>query len=865
MVIVMIEKIKKIIKENRWIFITFLVSSIIISTIYILQGIAPFGKNSMLDVDFYHQYGPLLNELYDRVKSGESLIYSFNTGGGIPFYRNFLNYLSSPFNLILLLFKKENIVMAFSLVIALKAMFSSVFMSFYLKNTFKKNNVLICAFSLLYTFSGYFCAYYWNIMWLDGIVFLPIIMYGINKIIDENKPVCYILSLAIMLFANYFIAYMICIFSCLYFLGVLIYKCGFNIKKILKKCIVFGFSSLLAAGLVAFAILPLYSSLSSISATKDSFPSITSNFKITDYLFNHIPSVNRTVFASDSLPLPNVYCGLITICAILLLFVNKKVSIKSRFFCSLALLFFFFTFNINTLDFVWHAFHVPNDLPYRYSFIYVFVLSVIGFYSLNKLDRKDNLKISLVTMTVIIFVLLASKLGFKNLSDDRVIVCLILIIGFYLIYLLSFIKKIPKRVLRILLILLVSIECIYSINVNWVINHDIKSFMSDKKYYKYLVDITKKFDNDLYRIEKTDYLTLNDGAWYDYNGISTFTSMAYESVSNFQRKFGLAGNNINSYYYKQTATPIYNTIFNVRYLMGDYVDNDTFSLMNTKNNHNLYRFDYPTSIGYAINKEIENLELVDYAPFINQSNFVLSATGVNDIFTPLKVTNVLNGSIFEESFENNSNGEFNYDLTNGLNYLEFELENTKKGNIYLYVGGSGITSIDVDGSYYSITSDEYYILDIGNKDNDIVNIKINTENNMSGNLMFYAYYMNYESFNKYYSILKENLINVTKYNDLFIEGKVVAKEEQVIFTTLAYDMGYTVYVDGKKTNTKKLLDAYLGFDIKEGNHDIKIVYYPKYLKEGIIISSTSLMILIVYIYMNNNKKQKKYKKDKFNV
>ena len=87
----MIEKLKKNITNNKWIYITFIVSTIIISFIYTLSKIAPFGNNSMLDVDFYHQYGPLLNELYDRIKDGQSLLYSFNTGGGIPFYRNFLN------------------------------------------------------------------------------------------------------------------------------------------------------------------------------------------------------------------------------------------------------------------------------------------------------------------------------------------------------------------------------------------------------------------------------------------------------------------------------------------------------------------------------------------------------------------------------------------------------------------------------------------------------------------------------------------------------------------------------------------------------------------------------------------------------
>ena len=197
----MIDKLKKMIKDYKWIYITFFVSSIVISIIYALSKIAPLGNNSMLDVDFYHQYGPLLNELYDRIQSGKSLLYSFNTGGGIPFYRNFLNYLSSPFNLIMFIFKKDNIVISFSIIIALKVIFASTFMSCYLKKTFKKDNVLLVVFSILYSFSGYFCAYYWNIMWLDGMVFLPLIMLGINKIVDDDSPLFYTIFLILSSFA----------------------------------------------------------------------------------------------------------------------------------------------------------------------------------------------------------------------------------------------------------------------------------------------------------------------------------------------------------------------------------------------------------------------------------------------------------------------------------------------------------------------------------------------------------------------------------------------------------------------------------------------------------------------------------------
>ena len=91
------DKIKKIFKEYKLLWITFLLACLVISVVYYLQGVAPFGDKSLLTIDFFHQYGPMLGELYDRIKDGSNLIYSFNMGMGLPFFRNFFNYLSSPF------------------------------------------------------------------------------------------------------------------------------------------------------------------------------------------------------------------------------------------------------------------------------------------------------------------------------------------------------------------------------------------------------------------------------------------------------------------------------------------------------------------------------------------------------------------------------------------------------------------------------------------------------------------------------------------------------------------------------------------------------------------------------------------------
>lgn len=120
----------------------------------------------------------MLGELFDRIKSHSSLLYSFNMSMGLPFYRNFFNYLSSPFNILMLLFNHKELLTSFSVIVLVKLCFSTFFMYMFLKKKVGLSNVLTVCLSLLYSFSAYFVAYYWNIMWLDGMVFCHLLFMG---------------------------------------------------------------------------------------------------------------------------------------------------------------------------------------------------------------------------------------------------------------------------------------------------------------------------------------------------------------------------------------------------------------------------------------------------------------------------------------------------------------------------------------------------------------------------------------------------------------------------------------------------------------------------------------------------------------
>ena len=839
--------LKQKLLNNKYIFLTFGISIFIFFIIYALKSIIPFGNNTMLTVDFYHQYGPLLAELYDKIKMGDNLIYSFNTGLGLPFFRNFFNYLSSPFNIIILLFERDNIVTSFSVIIALKIIFASSVMSYFLKNFFNKNSLFITVFGLTYGFSSYFVAFYWNIMWLDGMIYLPLIVLGIKKIIDENKINLYIISLFLSIISNYFISYMICIFSCIFFLVYIIFKENITRRDLLKKIILFTISSLIAGGMAGFMILPYMNSLSSISATGDSFTFYkTFNFNPIFFLANHFSLVKSIVFSSQDYFLPNISSGITLLVLLISFFFNSGIKIKDKIMAIIFMLILFVSFIYVPLDFIWHGFHTPNDLPFRYSFIYVFIINVIAFYSINKIDTLRIRYCVIITIILNIFLLILFKLEFlTEFALEINILFLLISLVLFIIY-----KLKNNNIGKYILVFIVIIDIILNINENWQINHPKNEFMDDYNTVNSVVERIKDNDKSFYRIEKNFNQTLNDGAWYNYNGISIFSSIAYEQMAKAQKQLGIPGNYVNSYYYRQN-TPIYNSIMSIKYLIGIENKNEAYNLFKTINYYDVYENKYYLPPIFGVSRDIKNFKNNNINPFLNQQDFVKLSTDINDIFNKLDITydEAQNNYKYANDFVINLNQE-------NITSTSLNIKPKMDGNIYLYVYDYNLDSFIVNNKLYSITKNEPYIIDIGYfKESDDVEIKMYLNNNVY-NVNVLAYQIDTNKFNDFYNNIKGNSIEITEFKNDYIEGTINVDSDKTIFTSFNYDEGFEVMIDDKNVKIFSVADSFLAFDISSGKHNIKISYKIPYLKLGTIISgiSLTLLILINILNMKTNKK-----------
>ena len=79
---------------------------------------------------------------------------------------------------------------------------------------------------IFYALSGidYGGVHGWNIMWLDCILLFPLIVYGLERLVREQKGMLYCVTLGLSILSNYYISIMTCLFLVLYFIALLIWK-----------------------------------------------------------------------------------------------------------------------------------------------------------------------------------------------------------------------------------------------------------------------------------------------------------------------------------------------------------------------------------------------------------------------------------------------------------------------------------------------------------------------------------------------------------------------------------------------------------------------------------------------------------------
>lgn len=888
-------KTYKIFYKNRYVFLTTVLATACIAVIYVIFSVFPFGSITVMRMDLYHQYGPLFAELYDRIVEHKSLLYSWITGGGSSFLGNYLNYLSSPLSFLIFLFDKEDISYAITFIVALKCILSATSFSYYLKKSFNKDNYFLSAFGILYAFSAYFLAYYWNVMWLDAMIMLPLIALGIEKIFKTGDIKLYTVSLVILFFANYYMGYMCCIFAVLYFFVCFIntysndgklnenavYEKKYSTKALMNNVFInrgvkFAFASIIAALICAITLVPVFMILKNSSATSGTFPqTFKSYFDLLDLITSHFALLETTIRSSGDNVLPNIYTGILTFILLPLFLVNNKIKLKEKATYVVLIIFFVFCFNNNCAEYIWHAFHFPNDLPYRYSYMYSFIIAVMGYKTILNFKGIKVKDIAYTGLAIISFVIICQKFLTNKMTNSTIYATIIFVAlwcGF--LFLLKN-KNAQKKTVSFVLVTFILCETIISSIVGLPLNQDNKNYKENYKTYTDAINYIDNKDSGFYRTELCYLNTRMDPAYYGYNGISVFSSMAYESYSQLQSSLGMQGNKVNSYTYN-TQTPVYNMMFNIKYLIQTDVSLAPSSNLYKKiyttsdKKSNVYESKYNLPIAYCVNSKIDDWVTDEGNPFEIQSDFVKLATRYSNLFKPVEYNSTDFDAVSgDDVTENGTYWLEKSDSSSNYGTETVSLSPTIDGNLYLYVKSSDLKTITVNSEKVSdITQsmEDAYILDLGyhNKGDEVlVSLDASKMESESTSFDFYCYTADDTVVKNMYNSLAGNSLNVESYSDTTIKGTVKAKENCYLYSSIPYDDGWSVYVDGKKAETFEIGGTLLAIELTPGQHKIEYKYFPVGFLYGIIISAVTVFGLCVfYIYNKSSLKLNKSKRRK---
>ncbi len=859
-------KKEKFLYKHRFVFVAFLVPFFLMVYAFYCAGFYPFGDEQIMVIDMWHQYFPFFKVLHEKLQSGGSLLYSWQGGGGTNFIALISYYAASPLYLLSIFFPTEYLTEAMALVVILKIAFAAAFMYIYLREMFKRDDLGIAAFAVLYSLSAYAMGYYWCLMWLDVMALLPLCILGLNKLIDEGKFRLYTVSLGLMLITNYYIGVMMCIFIALYY-PVLYFsrtkaKGAKHCAITTGKAVLF---SVIGCCIAAVILIPTYLSMQSTYYIDQQGPTDNSFYNpILDVFSNMLPNVALTVRGG----LPNIYCGVVSFMMAILFLVCKKIPAKQKILNCSILGLLVLSFNWNKLDFIWHGNHFPNELPYRYSFVFSFIIVTMACQAYCYLKDITPRQIGSVVAGGILYVIIAEKL-YKDTFDYKVIYISILLIALYGIVVAIYkAGKVKQAICGLMLFVVVFAE---------MTNYTVKSVEAVGKsnrttYYTGYDDVQAlknkvvNEDKNFYRMEVYNNWTCNDPALYGYNGLTQFSSEINSNVTSMMECLGLAADPGSNSFRYLVQTPIVNSMLNVKYIIArdETMEDPLFDAIYQSNNSNMYKSKYPLSIGYMVKSTIKKWVPQTMNPLETQNEYVYYATGENNRFVLENITS------YDEdlsSCDNGSLGEYDGSgasvTTSGgstVAHLAFTAE--KDSPIYIYAKADNAQTVSgkigENGKQVKFENNRGCVASIGQaKKGDTIYLDVTFEDGNASYIDCLVYSLNTEAWDDVYNKLSDEMLNVTDYSDTKIEGTIDVKEDGTMMTSIPYEKGWKAYVDGERVDINAINKAFCSIDLKAGKHTIEFKYIPYGFVLGNVVTIFSIALLIALYYVDKNYKRRK--------
>ena len=847
-----------------WDILAFILPFIFLGIGFAKKEIHPFGDQQILVTDLWHQYYPFFQILQEKLTHGESLLYTWRSGLGTNFLAMMSYYAASPLNLLSIFLPKAYLREGLTVILMLKFSFASFFMTGMLRYVFKRNDISILMFGVMYALCSYMMGYYWNIIWIDTVALLPLVMHGLVALVREGKYRLYVVALALSVISSYYIGYMVCIFVVISFFLICLYE-GTGLKKFGKRFLLVTGTSVMGGGLAAWILLPAFFALQLTHSANNSFPKTISFYEAwRDVLSRMLAFTDPT----SKEGLPNLYCGLLPVLLLGVFVIAKKIRLREKISGILLMAFLIVSCNMNVLNYIWHAFHFPNMLPYRFAFIFSFVMLVAGYRAFTVLLEEKLSIIQWIAMLLVggVFCFLGYGSGIQEDDNHKFVMYSAILGGVYLVII--FLRMFaPKQLVQLALALALCFEMGSAAitGVKAVGSSGYSSYPSSNEEIQDMIKQSKKLDNELfYRTELTAWYTLNDPSLYYYDGVSQFSSMANEHMTTFMRLIGIPASEAGNRYYYANTSPLTNMLLDVQYVMakdGYNADELTMHQITSSGVCTMYKNDYSLGLGFMTDPATRYLVLDETLnPFEQQNAIFKRITGLSDmLFQQIDITNVGHTGY---DVTRREYGKYNYSRQEGASgdtFLKYNYTAVRDGVGYALMKVTDADNMDVyyDGykiHRYNIGRQPYITPVVTCKAGETVTLRCDMdEEDRSGTIEVYFYQLNEEVLQKGYDILKQHTLQLDSFSDTKFSGTVTADRDGCFYLSVPYEEGWTMYVDGQKAELYPVFDAVCGTDLTAGTHTITMKYSPKGFVPGLIIAIVCAGIFVALIIIERKK------------
>ena len=500
--------------------------------------------------------------------------------------------------------------------------------------------------------------------------------------------------------------------------------------------------------------------------------------------------------------------------------------------------------------------------------MYSFILLVVAYKALTNLREIEIRDIGFVSFAWIAFIAISQEMKTNKMSDFTIYATIAFIIVWAAILFMIKSKKLSKIVLSTLVVAASFCEVIISDTNALGFNQELSNYNANYNAYVNAVDYLNENDQSFYRTELCSLNTRMDPCLYGYRGMSNFSSMAYENYSRLQYSLGMYGNRINSYTYN-TQTPVYNLMYSIKYLIynGQQIKPSTELYTRVYEAEDfstiIYENDYFLPISYCVNSAMDVWNTTEGNPFQIQSDFFSLATGFSDVFTQADYIVTEYDGMYGDEINQNGFYQINK-LSENSGNVTITLRATQNGNLYVYLTSSEINAISCSNGDDVLNQDidTPYILDLGHYnagETATITIDSTSLESDSASLEIYAYSLNQKVLNEGYKRLLGNSLDITEYSGRKIVGNVISDDNCILYSSIPYDTGWSVYIDGDKQETFEIGNSQLGVMMKAGKHTVEYVYRPNGIIAGAFITFVSLAGFAGYEIIRHKKKIKSYK------